>query len=131
MVPSDNTFLLRLAVIVILLMHSIPGMFDNGVNDFGNFYLNQKGFAPFGVPLAWAIKLSHVAAVVCLATGKYVKWACVITIIVLVAGIVMVHGPEGWYLVGGGRNGVEFNFLLIAVLLAILFPNGFGKRAAR
>lgn len=124
----DNTTILRFAVSVILLMHGIPGMFDNGVNDFGNLYLNQQGFAPFGVPLAWAIKLSHVAAAVCLVFQKFVKWACGITIFILIMGIVMIHFQEGWFVVGGGRNGVEFNFLLIAVLLTLMFPNAF-KRA--
>ncbi len=124
----DNTTILRFAVTVILLMHGIPGMFDNGVNDFGNLYLNQQGFAPFGVPLAWAIKLSHVAAAVCLVFQKFVKWACGITIFILIMGIVMIHFQEGWFVVGGGRNGVEFNFLLIAVLLTLMFPNAF-KRA--
>lgn len=118
------TFILRLAVAIILFMHSIPGMFNNGINDFGNHYLNEVGFAPVGVPLAWAIKLSHVVAAICLLLNKYVKWAAVITILILVAGIVMVHFKEGWYVVGGGSNGVEFNFLLIAVLVILLFTNG-------
>ena len=123
----DNTTILRFAVAVILLMHGIPGMFDNGVNDFGNLYLNQQGFAPFGVPLAWAIKLSHVAAAVCMVFQKFVKWACGITIFILIMGIVMIHFQEGWFVVGGGRNGVEFNFLLIAVLLTLMFPNAFKR----
>ena len=119
----NNTFLLRLAVAIILLMHSISGMFNNGINDFGNLYLNQIGFAPIGVPLAWAIKLSHVICAFCLLFQKYVKWAGIVTIIVLVMGIVLVHFKEGWFVVGGGRNGVEFNFLLIVALLTIMFPN--------
>ncbi|HNJ71698.1 MAG TPA: DoxX family protein, partial [bacterium] len=84
-------------------------------------------FAPLGVPLAWAIKLSHVAAIFCLMFEKYVKLASLVTIFVLLAGIVMVHYPDGWYVVGGGRNGMEFNVLLIFVLLAIMFPNGLKK----
>lgn len=116
--------MLRLAVSVILLMHSISGMFNNGINDFGNLYLNAVGFAPLGVPLAWAIKLSHVACVVCLLFEKYIKLACIVTILILIAGIVMIHFKEGWFVVGGGRNGVEFNFLLIFVLLSIMFPKG-------
>lgn len=126
---SGNTFLLRLAVAVILLMHSIPGMFNNGINDFGNFYLNETGFAPLGVPIAWAIKLSHVAAAVCLLLNKYVKPAAIITIFILITGIIMVHFKEGWFVVGGGRNGVEFNFLLIIVLLTLIFPNGLKRRS--
>ena len=120
----NNTFLLRWSVAIILLMHSVPGMFNNGINDFGNLYLNQIGFAPFGLTLAWSIKLSHVAAAACLIFEKYIKWAGLVTIVILVMGIVMVHFKEGWFVVGGGRNGVEFNFLMIFVLLTIMFPNG-------
>ncbi len=120
----NSTFLLRFAIAIILLAHSVPGMFDNGINDFGNLYLNQIGFAPLGVPIAWSIKLSHLVAAFCLLFEKYVKWACIVTILVLMAGIVLVHFKEGWYVVGGGRNGVEFNFLLIFALLTIMFPKG-------
>ncbi|MCF0072196.1 hypothetical protein LZD49_17070 [Dyadobacter sp. CY261] len=123
----NGTFLLRFAVIVILLAHSVPGMLDNGINDFGNLYLNQVGFAPAGVPIAWAIKLSHVLCAICLLFQKYVRWAGGITILILLAGIVMVHFKEGWFVVGGGRNGVEFNFLLIFVLLTIMFPAELNK----
>ncbi len=123
----NGTFLLRLAVSVILLMHSVPGMFNNGINDFGNLYLNQIGFAPFGVLIAWLIKLSHVVAAFCLVFEKYVKWAGIVTIFILITGIFLVHLKEGWFVVGGGRNGVEFNFLLIFALLTIMFPNGFRK----
>lgn len=126
----NSTFLLRWPVAIILLMHSVSGMFDNGINDFGNLYLNQIGFAPFGVFLAWCIKLSHVAAALCLVFEKYIKWACLITIFILIAGIVMVHFKEGWFVVGGGRNGVEFNFLLIFVLLAIMFPEGWKSKSS-
>ena len=115
----NNTFLLRIAVAIILVMHSIPGLLNNGVNDFGKLYLNEVGFAPLGVPLAWAIKISHVVAALCLVFERYVKWACIVTIIILIGGIIIVHAKEGWFVVGGGRNGVEFNFLLIVVLLTI------------
>lgn len=123
----NGILLLRIAVAIILISHSVIGMFDNGINDFGNLYLNQIGFAPFGVFLAWAIKLSHVIAAVLLLLNYQVKLAGFITIFVLVMGIILVHFKEGWFVVGGGRNGVEYNFLLIISLLAIMFPNGFSK----
>ena len=127
----NSTFLLRLATAIILLVHSVPGMFNNGINDFGNFYLNQIGFAPMGIAIAWAIKLSHVVCACCLLFQKYIKAACLLTISILVAGIVLVHFKEGWFVVGGGRNGVEFNFLLIVVLLTIMFPGGIKKTASK
>ncbi len=120
----NNTFLLRFAVSIILLIHGLGAMFNNGVNDFGNYFLAPAGFGRLGVPLAWAIKLSHVAAAICLLTERFIKPACAVTILILIAGIFMVHWKEGWFVVGGGRNGVEFNFLLIFVLLNImLFPS--------
>jgi putative oxidoreductase len=125
---NSPLFLLRISVAIILMMHSVPGMFNNGINDFGNLYLNAIGFEPAGVPLAWAIKLSHVAAAVCFVIDKFVKPAAIITIAILVMGIIMVHFPEGWFVVGGGRNGIEFNFLLIAVLLTFMFPKGLSAK---
>jgi len=123
----SGTFLLRIAVAIILLTHSVFGMFNNGINDFGNLFLNQIGFAPFGVFLAWSIKLSHVVAAILLLSNKYIKAAGFVTIFVLVMGIILVHFKEGWFVVGGGRNGVEYNFLLIIVLFTIMYPNGFKK----
>lgn len=120
----NSTFILRAAVAIILLTHSVYAMFNNGINDFGNFYLNQIGFAPLGVPLAWTIKLSHVVCAVLLLLNKFVKPASVVTILILLMGIVLVHFKEGWFVVGGGRNGMEYNFLLICVLFVIMFPNG-------
>ncbi|MGH2666959.1 DoxX family membrane protein [Flavobacterium sp.] len=122
-----STFLLRFAVAVILIIHSVAGMFNGGINDFGRLYLDMVGFAPFGMFLAWSIKISHLVAAVLLLLNRYVKLASIITIFILIMGIIMIHFKEGWFVVGGGRNGMEFNFLLIFVLLAILFPNGFQK----
>lgn len=124
----NGILLLRIAVAVILLTHSVFGIFDNGINNFGNLYLNQIGFAPFGLFLAWSIKLSHIVAALLLILNKYVKLAGFVTIFIFVMGIILVHFQDGWFVVGGGRNGVEYNFLLICVLLAIMYPNGLQKK---
>jgi uncharacterized membrane protein YphA (DoxX/SURF4 family) len=34
-------------------------------------------------------------------------------------GLVMVHAPEGWFVVGGGRNGMEYAAMLIVMMLAL------------
>ena len=120
---TKNLSFLRIALVVIFLVHSVAGMFNNGINDFGNLFLNQVGFAPVGVPLAWAIKLSHIALAFSLLTDKYLKVMSIITIIILIVGIFMVHLKDGWFVVGGGRNGIEFNFLLIMALLTIIYPD--------
>lgn len=126
---TKNLSFLRIALIIIFLVHSLAGLFNNGINNFGNLYLNQVGFAPLGLPLAWAIKLSHIALAFSLFTDKYLKATSFITIFILIAGIFMIHLKEGWFVVGGGRNGVEFNVLLIMALLTIVYPNALNKNA--
>uniref|UniRef100_UPI0040478078 DoxX family protein n=1 Tax=Roseivirga sp. TaxID=1964215 RepID=UPI0040478078 len=114
--------LLRYALAIILLTHSVQSIITNDVSNFGKLFLDQIGFAPFGVYLAWAVKLSHVAAAVCLTLNKYVKWAAAASIFVFVMGIITVHYQEGWFVVGGGRNGMEYNFLLIICCITLMLP---------
>ena len=117
------TLVLRLILAAVFFMHGIPSIFTGAVNNFGNLYLNEVGFAPIGVPLAWMIKLSHVACAVLLILNRYIWVAALITIPILVAGIIMIHAAEGWFVVGAGRNGVEFNVLLIGVLVYLAIIN--------
>jgi len=115
--------ILRITLGIILIMHSVPGMFNGGVNDFGNLYLNEIGFAPLGLPIAWAIKLSHVVCAILLVLNRYIILAGAVTIFILVMGIIMVHYPHGWFVVGGGSNGVEYNILLISVLAYLMIKS--------
>ena len=117
------TLVLRITLAAVFFMHGIPSIFTGAVNNFGNLYLNEVGFAPIGLPLAWMIKLSHVACAVLLILNRYIRVAALITILILVAGIIMIHAAEGWFVVGAGRNGVEFNVLLIGVLVYLAIIN--------
>ncbi len=119
-----NTLILRAALAVILLSHSVPSIVTGDVYIFGEHFLNQIGFAPMGVPIAWSVKLSHIVCAVLFLVNRYVSVAALITIVVLFMGIVLVHYPEGWYVVGNGRNGVEYNFFIICVLVFLVFPQG-------
>jgi putative oxidoreductase len=116
-----DSLLLRLAVAIVFLTHSLHGIFtNNDVNDFGRLFLDQKGFAPFGVGLAWSIVIVQIASSILLLVNLYVKTAAAVNIAILVMGIALVHFKEGWFVVGAGRNGMEFSVLLIFVLLAIV-----------
>jgi putative oxidoreductase len=115
-------FFLKIALIAIFLMHSIPSIVTGDVNNFGKMYLDPIGFAPVGLYLAWLIKLAHVALCISLLTNKFLKPVGWINISILLVGIFILHIKDGWYVVGGGRNGVEFNVLLIAALLTIMYP---------
>ena len=113
-------FLVRIALILVFLMHSIPSILNGDVYDFGTKYLDTVGFAPIGLYLAWLIKLSHLGLVIALITNIWLKTLIYITILILSVGIYMVHLPYGWYVIGGGRNGVEFNIFLILALGSVL-----------
>lgn len=125
----DKTLVLRATLAIILLMHGVPSIVSGDVNAFGTAYLDPQGFAPFGLYLAWAIKLSHLASAVLLIVNRYIVPVSLLTMVILVGGIIMVHLPEGWFVVGGGRNGIEFNVLLISVFLYLtLLQKGHSTR---
>lgn len=125
----NSTFLLRLAVAIVLLSHSLHGIFtNNDVNDFGNLFLNKIGFAPFGVFIAWSVVLTQIITAALLLCNRYVKAAALLNIGILITGIVLVHARDGWFVVGGGRNGMEFSILLIFVLLTLMYPDGAGVK---
>jgi putative oxidoreductase len=117
---STDTLILRIIIAIILIVHGAGGMFNGGVNAFGELFLNQIGFDPIGVPLAWFIKISHIVCAILIVVNTYIKPASILTILILTMGIILVHFKEGWFVVGGGRNGIEYNILLIAVLVSIL-----------
>jgi len=117
---SLSSFILRLAIAIIFITHSVLGMFNNGINDFGNLFLNQIGFAPLGVPIAWSVKLIHLVGAILLLIKRQINLTCILNILILIMGIILVHLKEGWFVVGGGRNGIEYNFLLICVLVVIM-----------
>lgn len=119
-----DTLFIRFALAIIMLMHSLPSFVTMDVLNFGSDYLAHHGFGILGVPTAILIKLIQLLTVPALVFNRYVKICSVLNIVILVTGIVMIHFDEGWYVVGGGRNGVEFNFLLIFIYISFLLPNG-------
>jgi putative oxidoreductase len=116
------TLVLRITLAAVFFMHGISSIFTGSINNFGN-HLNEVGFAPIGLPLAWMIKLSHVVCAVLLILNRYIRIAAFITIPILVAGIIMIHAAAGWFVVGPGRNGMEYNVLLIGVLVYLAMIN--------
>jgi putative oxidoreductase len=123
----DHTFLLRFALAVIMVMHGIPSFIDMSVIDFGKWLQEDFGF--LGIPIAITVKAIHVITIFALLFNKYLKPLAVLNILIFIAGIIMIHGASGWYVVGGGSNGVEYNFLLIFSFLTFLFPEGLVKKS--
>ena len=110
--------LLRIAVAILLGIHGVFRAVTGGAWLFGA-YLSETGI-PLGIGVAWAITIFEIVAAGLLAAGKFVRVVVPGYALILTGGIIMVHGREGWFVVGGGRNGVEYSVLLL-VSLAVLF----------
>jgi len=117
--PDRSLDIVRIVTALVLSVHSIYRIIAGDVGGFGE-YLNSVGF-PFGVALAWLITLSTLASSVAMIVRRLVVPACICHIIVLFAGIILDHAHDGWFVVGGGRNGMEYSVVLIACLVAVMW----------
>lgn len=109
--------ILRIVVAGLILVHGISRIYLGIVDDFGVF-LASKGF-PLGFYVAWAITVFEIAGSIILMIGRYVLPVSIIFAAHLFAGILLVHLKEGWFVVGAGRNGVEYSVLLITVFVTL------------
>jgi putative oxidoreductase len=123
----DRTFLLRFGLMVIMIMHGIPSFTEMTVIDFGEALADVFGFGVLGMPTAILVKSIHVLTIPALLLNKYLKPLAVLNIIIFIMGIILIHWKHGWYVVGGGSEGIEFNFLLIFSFATFIFPNGLVK----
>ena len=117
--PTVGLDIVRIAVALVLSVHSIFRIIEGHVSGFGRS-LGSYGF-PLGIGLAWLITLSTLAASVALVIRRFVVSACICHMIVLIAGIFLNHIHDGWFVVGSGRNGMEYSVVLIACLTGVLW----------
>ena len=113
--PASALRVLRIVVAILLFIHGAYRVISGGVAGFGEF-LSAAHF-PVGPAIAWGITIGEIVGTVALAAGVFVRPLALYYAAELTMGIVLVHGREGWFVVGGGRNGAEYSVLLIAVLL--------------
>lgn len=122
-----KSFYLRFALSVILLMHSVISIFSGDVNNFGHLFLDNIGFSPLGIYIAWMVKLTHLFSVPLLWIDRFIKPVAVCNILIFIFGIYYVHWQNGWFVVGGGTDGIEFNVLLIFSFFHLMYPEVFFK----
>jgi len=111
---------LRAAVGILLAVHGVYRILDGGVSGFGEFLSGQH--VPLGPVVAWLLTAVEVVGGPALALGFLVPPLCAWFVAEQVMGIILVHSREGWFVVGGGRNGMEYSVLLIVgfVVTAVL-----------
>lgn len=84
---------------------------------FGGFL--AANHVPAGVAVAWLLTVVEIVGGLLLVSGRFVRPLCLWFALQLLAGIALVHFREGWFVVGGGRNGFEYSVLLIVCMLAV------------
>ncbi len=109
--------LLRSGLALLIFIHGAHRLYDGGVTGFGGF-LDAQGF-PFGLALAWGITVYELIGPVLLLARRFVAPIAVVSAIQYATGIWLVHWQHGWFVVGSGRNGMEFSVLLIISLLTL------------
>jgi len=109
--------LLRVAVSLFMMAHGLMRLYLGTVGGLGEF-LNSKGFMIGGM-LAWTITIFEIVAGATMAFGLFVKWISAVFIIELITGILLVHLPNGWFVVGATQGGMEYSTLLIIALIVI------------
>lgn len=111
---SDKAMLIiRAAAAGNMLIHGVFRLTAGLVPPFEE-YLTGLGFPPY---LAWAITIFEIVASISIIVGKWVTPLALIFCVQLLAGIIMIHFSAGWFVVGGGRNGMEYSVLMIICLL--------------
>lgn len=108
---------LRLTLAVLIAVHGWARLLAGGVAPFGH-WLDGLGF-PFGLGIATSITALEIAGTVLLALGRFVFPLTLVYAFIYAVGIVLVHAPAGWFVVGLGRNGSEYSVLLIICLLCV------------
>ncbi len=117
--PLRGMDIVRIGVAVIILMHPLHGyLHADGMVGFGSF-LSSLGY-PMGLPLAWTVIHVQTACSLALIFNRFVLPACLGHIIVIGFGLVHVHYPNGWYVVGAGQGGMEWGFILLVCLFGVL-----------
>ncbi len=123
---STALVFIRIVLAVLMFIHGAARINNGTVGGFGEF-LSGQGF-PFGFYLAWGITVFELVGSVLLAVGFYAWIIALIFAIHLSMGIALVHWKEGWFVVGAGRNGIEYSVLLVSSFLATALANFRGSK---
>lgn len=115
--PSLPIAILRILMGLVFMSHAVARLVDYSLPGFGNF-LNSKGF-PAGFYLAWTITIFELVGGLLMVMRKFVKWFCAGEVVILLTGIIIVHLPNGWFVVGKTLGGPEYSVVLITVLFCI------------
>ena len=111
----------RIILSCFIAAHGWARWLSDAVEPFGA-WLDSLGF-PFGLAIAYLITMIEILGTPLLAIGRFTVAICLLYSAIYIVGIILVHAPEGWFVVGLGRNGMEYSVLLVACLLGIAYQH--------
>ena len=104
----------RLLLALLIGVHGWYRLLHGGSPLFGEWLMG------LGIPLpyvvAWGITIAEIIGSACLAIGVCVRPFALLFMAIYTMGVVLIHAAEGWFVVGAGRNGMEYSVLLIGSL---------------
>lgn len=124
---NSTLVLLRVSVALIFLAHTLVRIMatvkgENGtIARFAGF-LEQKGF-PLSTAIVWSITVYEFVGGLLLLAGIWSRWIASGFIVMLVAGIFIIHAANGWFVGEHGSGGMEYSFILIIALIVIAAAN--------
>ena len=118
MTRSEISFTsLRVLLSGLIAAHGWSRLLSGAVEPFGVWFEGQG--IPFGFVSSWAITVIEIVGTPILALGRLVLPLTLLYSTIYLLGIILVHIHAGWFVVGLGRNGMEYSVLLIACLLCV------------
>jgi len=117
--------ILRAAVASVFVIHGITRLLGS-VAGFAGF-LSSSGL-PAGLAIAWTLTIVEIVGGLVFAAGLAVRPLVLWFGVEIAMGILMVHGKEGWFVVGAGRNGSEYSVLILACLLVVALTDSTAYR---
>ena len=117
--PELGLTILRVVLGVIFVAHGLPKL-------TGGIEGTVQSFASLGIPAplvaAWFVALLETLGGLMLLVGFLVTPVSLLLVLHMLTGILLVHAPNGFYVVGAqASGGIEFNLLLTASLLVMMF----------
>ena len=107
----------RLLVALLIGIHGWYRLHAGTSSGFGDWLATQG--IPLAHAVAWGVTIGEIVGSACLALGLLVRPFALLFMAIYLMGIVLVHAPEGWFVVGAGRNGMEYSVLLIGSLALV------------
>ncbi len=118
---TAGTDLLRLAICAILFTHGAYRLATGEYVGLGHL-LHEDGF-PDGVLLPILVCLAETAGTLLVALRLAVWPLIAVLSTIYITGIVLYHGPSGFFVVGPGENGWEYSALILVCLWVTAWEN--------